>query len=242
MPRLASITSQSLTGITLPVDSQGNPNPPILGLWTDDNGDTVTVAAIISPVAIQVNGVFAQNPVVPFDIEGVTSGAVTTITNIAANTGTLLELDDNGNSTSFIQGESLTIVEEWVDNNYFAVGTTGWTTNGTGNASWSNGTVTLADTSDGDTFFFYYEVTVPAGTYKAYCDVGAETGNGALLRVVDVTNGNSTTNISITGNQYNAFPQPAYITTTGSTTLQVGLAMQLGGGVAVNACGLVTVP
>ena len=108
MPRLASITSQSLTGVTLPVDSQGN--PPSQGTWRDDNGDPVTVRAIISPIAMQVNGAFAVDPTTPFDIEGATTGATTTITNIAANTGSILELDDNGNSTSFQVGEELNII------------------------------------------------------------------------------------------------------------------------------------
>lgn len=108
MPRLASITSQALTGITLDLGEVAG--PPGTGSWLDDNGDPVTVANIISPVAMQVNGAFAVNPTVPFDIEGATSGATTTITNIAANTGSLLELDDNGNSTSFQVGEQLNII------------------------------------------------------------------------------------------------------------------------------------
>ena len=107
MPRIASITSQSLTGIVQ--STLGNsPLPP--GTWLDDNGDPVTVASIVSPIAMQVNGVFAVNPVVPFDIEGAITGATTTVTNIAANTGTLLELDDDGNSTGFQPGEQLIIV------------------------------------------------------------------------------------------------------------------------------------
>ena len=108
MPRIASVTSQALTGITLPVDSQGN--PPSLGSWTDDNGDPVTVRFIISPIAMQVNGVFAVTPTVPFDIEGVDSGATTTVTIISANSGTVLELTDSGNSTNFQVGEQLNIV------------------------------------------------------------------------------------------------------------------------------------
>lgn len=108
MPRITSITSQSLTGVTIPVNSNGA--PPSVGSWTDDNGDPVTVASIVSPIAMQVNGVFAVDPAVPFNILGTTSGATTTVTNIAANTGTLLELDDNGNSTSFTVGEQLNIV------------------------------------------------------------------------------------------------------------------------------------
>ena len=110
MPRLASITSQALTGIALNTVDEDTPAPPQAGNWTDDNGDPVTVAGIVSPIAMQVNGVFAVNPTVPFTIQGVTSGATTTIINIAANTGTLLELDDNGNSTSFTVTEQLNII------------------------------------------------------------------------------------------------------------------------------------
>jgi hypothetical protein len=82
--------------------------PP--GNWTDDNGDPVTVASIVSPIAMQVNGVFAVNPGVPFTIQGAITGAETTIINIAANTGTLLEIDDSGNSNAFQIGEQLDIV------------------------------------------------------------------------------------------------------------------------------------
>jgi hypothetical protein len=113
MPRLASITSQSLTGIALAVDVD-TPAPPPVGNWLDDNDDPVTVASIISPIAMQVNGVFVDNPqfdlAVPFTIQGADSGAITTIINIAANNGSLLELDDNGNSTSFTVGEQLNII------------------------------------------------------------------------------------------------------------------------------------
>jgi hypothetical protein len=78
--------------------------------WLDDNDNPVNVNSIISPVAMQVNGAFAVNPAVPFDIQGALSGTRTTVTNISANTGTLLELEDNGNSTSFIRLESLNLV------------------------------------------------------------------------------------------------------------------------------------
>ena len=108
MPRITSITSQSLTGVTIPVNINGA--PPSVGSWRDDNGDPVTVRSIISPIAMQVNAAFAVDPLTPFDIQGVDSGATTTVTNIAANTGTVLELDDNGNSTSFTVGEQLNIV------------------------------------------------------------------------------------------------------------------------------------
>ena len=80
------------------------------GLWRDDNSDPVTVRSIISPIAMQVNGAFAVNPVTPFTVQGLSSGAVTTITNISANTGTILEIEDSGNSTSFTLNEQLEII------------------------------------------------------------------------------------------------------------------------------------
>lgn len=80
------------------------------GIWLDDNGDPVTVRQIISPIAMQLNGAFAVNPNLPIDIEGRISGATTTIINISANTGSILEVDDNGNSTNFIPGEGLNIL------------------------------------------------------------------------------------------------------------------------------------
>ena len=79
-------------------------------LWVDDNGDPVTVSGIISSISMQLAGVFAVNPTVPINIEGRSSGAATTITNISANTGSILEVDDDGNSTNFIIGESLNII------------------------------------------------------------------------------------------------------------------------------------
>ena len=85
-------------------------NDPTRTPWLDDNDDIVTVRSIISPVAMQLNAAFAQNPTVPVTIEGRTSGATTTITNIAANTGTILEVDDDGNSTSFTPDEELNLV------------------------------------------------------------------------------------------------------------------------------------
>jgi subtilisin family serine protease len=79
-------------------------------IWTDNNGDPVTVRSIISPVSMQLNGVFSINPTVPIQIEGRSSSARTIITNISANTGTVLEVDDDGNSTSFQVGEELNIL------------------------------------------------------------------------------------------------------------------------------------
>ena len=88
---------------------QDTSNDPTRTPWLDDNDDIITVAQIISPIAMQVNAVFAVNPTVPINIEGRTSGTTTTITNISANTGSILEVDDDGNSTNFIVGEELNI-------------------------------------------------------------------------------------------------------------------------------------
>jgi hypothetical protein len=89
-------------------------NDPTATLWLDDNDDPVTVAQIIGGTSMQMNGVFVDNPqldlAVPFDIEGRTSGATTTVTNITANTGTLIEIDDSGNSTAFTVGEELNLL------------------------------------------------------------------------------------------------------------------------------------
>lgn len=79
-------------------------------IWLDDTSNPVTVGQIISPIAMQLNGAFATSPGVPIEIEGRTSGAATTITNISANTGAVLEVDTNGNSINFIVGESLNIL------------------------------------------------------------------------------------------------------------------------------------
>ena len=88
---------------------QDTSNDPTRTPWLDDNDDIITVAQIISPVAMQVNAVFAINPSVPINVEGRTSGTTTTIINITANTGSIIEVDDNGNSTNFIVGEELNI-------------------------------------------------------------------------------------------------------------------------------------
>ena len=85
-------------------------NDPQASPFLDDNDDIVTVASIIGQFSLQLNGVFAASPLTPFDIVGRTSGAETTVTNITANTGTLIEVDDNGNSTSFVQGEEVNLV------------------------------------------------------------------------------------------------------------------------------------
>lgn len=82
--------------------------PP--GNWTDDNGDPVTVRTIIGGFSMQVDGVFAVSPGVPFVVQGAITGTQTTITSVTANTGSVLELNDSGNSTSFQVGEQLDII------------------------------------------------------------------------------------------------------------------------------------
>ena len=89
---------------------QDTSNDPTRTPWLDDNDDIVTVRSIISPISMTLFAAFAVNPTVPRTIEGRTSGATTTITNIAANTGTIIEVDDDGNSTSFAVGEELNLV------------------------------------------------------------------------------------------------------------------------------------
>lgn len=81
---------------------------PRFGVWLDDNANQVTVNNIVSGLAMQVNGVFAQNPSVPFGIRGEISNSTATVSNIAANTGTLLELDVD-TTTGFQVSEGLRI-------------------------------------------------------------------------------------------------------------------------------------
>lgn len=85
-------------------------NDPTTALWLDDNDAATTVRLIIGATSMQINGVFAANPSVPRTIEGRTSGARTTITAITARTANYIEVDDSGNSTSFVIGEQLNLV------------------------------------------------------------------------------------------------------------------------------------
>jgi hypothetical protein len=59
---------------------------------------------------MQINGVFAANPSVPRTIQGRTSGAETTITAITARTDTFIEVNDTGNSASFVVDEQLNLI------------------------------------------------------------------------------------------------------------------------------------
>jgi hypothetical protein len=85
-------------------------NDPTTALWLDDNDNPTTVRTIIGATSMQINGVFTANPSVPRTIEGRTSGARTTITAVTARTATFIEVDDTGNSTSFVVGEQLNLV------------------------------------------------------------------------------------------------------------------------------------
>jgi hypothetical protein len=85
-------------------------NDPTTSLWLDDNDAATTVRLIIGATSMQINGVFATNPSVPRTIEGRTSGTRTTITAITARTANYIEVDDTGNSTSFVVGEQLNLV------------------------------------------------------------------------------------------------------------------------------------
>jgi hypothetical protein len=103
----ASNTTGSLSDSATINDTSNDPNAT---LWLDDNDNPVTVRTIIGANSMQLNGVFAANPTVPRTIEGRTSAAQTTINAITARTGTYIEVDDTGNSTSFIIGESVNLV------------------------------------------------------------------------------------------------------------------------------------
>jgi hypothetical protein len=100
-------TTSSLSASATVNDTSFDPNNV---LWLDDNDNPVTVRTIIGATSMQLNGVFAANPTVPRTIEGRSSGAQTTITAITARTATYIEVDDTGNSTSFIVGEQLNLV------------------------------------------------------------------------------------------------------------------------------------
>lgn len=85
----------------------------VRNIWLDDSDNVVSVQEVISPVAIQVNASISLTFVLPVKIQGVTSGAVATITAITANTGALVELDlTDGNGNDFVVGESLFLVFE----------------------------------------------------------------------------------------------------------------------------------
>jgi hypothetical protein len=106
MPRLTSVTSQQLLGIT----SQAPDSPaPGVGDWLDDNGDVVQVDDSVGPSALQVEGVFAVNPTTPFTIRGKVTAATGVVTNISANTGTLLEIETDA-AGEFTAGERLEII------------------------------------------------------------------------------------------------------------------------------------
>tara|TARA_B110000503_G_scaffold85371_1_gene129756 strand:- start:417 stop:1412 length:996 start_codon:yes stop_codon:yes gene_type:complete len=102
-----SNTTGALTDTATVLDTS---NDPLNVLWLGNGLTPVTVRSIISDVSMQINGVFAVNPSVPRTIQGRTSGAITTITAVTANNGTFFEVDDNGNSTSFVVGEDLNLV------------------------------------------------------------------------------------------------------------------------------------
>lgn len=92
---------------TAPIEDTSN--DPTKALFLDDNDNAVTVNSIVGPTSMQLSGVFAVNPTVPFGIEGRTSGATTTVNAITANTGTVIEIDDTGNSANFTVNEELNL-------------------------------------------------------------------------------------------------------------------------------------
>ncbi|MDA9953322.1 hypothetical protein N9D61_03160 [Planktomarina sp.] len=79
-------------------------------IWRDDTLSYITVSSPISPTAVQFSAGLAINPVVPFNIRGRTSGTEATITNISANTGSVIEVDVNANGDNFVAGEEIDLV------------------------------------------------------------------------------------------------------------------------------------
>lgn len=108
---LAATDSQTVNTGELSVSATiiDTSNDPLSSPFLDDNDDIVTVNTIIGQFSMQLSGVFALDPTTPFVIEGRTSGQTTTVTNITANTGTVIEIDDDGNSSNFQIGEGLNL-------------------------------------------------------------------------------------------------------------------------------------
>ena len=88
-------------------------------IWRDDIGIRITVSEIVSDTALQFTASFANNPVLPLEIQGRTSGATATIINISANTGELIEVDIEENGSSFIEGEEIDLLLEAGTGNTF---------------------------------------------------------------------------------------------------------------------------
>ena len=103
----AGTSTGSLADTATILDTSNNPTT---ALWLDNNDAATTVRSIIGATSMQINGVFASNPSVPRTIEGRTSGTRTTIVAITARTANYIEVDDSGNSTSFVVGEQLNLV------------------------------------------------------------------------------------------------------------------------------------
>lgn len=156
----------SLSASATILDTSNDPNATP---WLDDNDNIVTVRSIISPVAMQLNGSFAVNPTVPITIEGRITGTTTTITNISANTGTVLEVDDTGNSTNFVIGEQLNlIVPPLLVNGNFSNGLTGWSTSEPSAVSVVNEEAVINAAGNGD---ISQQVALAAGSYTVSFDV-----------------------------------------------------------------------
>jgi hypothetical protein len=79
-------------------------------IWRDDAETRVKVASIISDTAIQFTASLEQTPFVPFNIQGRESEAIATVTNISANTGTLIEVDVESGGNNFIVGEEINLL------------------------------------------------------------------------------------------------------------------------------------
>ena len=117
-PQFENITTSSLFANRTYVDLQyavtredfNNKSGAAQILWQDDNDTTITVQSIVSAFALQLNASIVQNAATPFNIRGVTSGVNATVTGISANTGSIIEVDIDGNGNSFDPGEDLLLV------------------------------------------------------------------------------------------------------------------------------------
>jgi hypothetical protein len=79
-------------------------------IWRDDNQTRIKVESVISDIALQFSAVLSQNPNVPFDIKGRTSGSTATVTSISANTDTLIEVDVESGGSGFLIGEEIDLI------------------------------------------------------------------------------------------------------------------------------------
>ena len=154
-------------------------------IWRDDVPKRIKVQAIISDTSIQLEAFFENNPVLPLNIRGRTSGAEALVTDITANTGSSIEVNLNSGGTGFIIGEELDLI---------LVAGTGNTFDGTATAAQFNITrfgltydVTL--TNGGSGYSVNDKITIP-GT-----QLGGESPKNDLTITITEVSDDSTSSI-----------------------------------------------